>query len=378
MAGRVEGGAGVAQRVGDGQVAAPHQRRRRPPRPPAPGPSRPPPRRPSLPFLRSRARCPPSGRKAYIRARWRAECPRGGPAPAPGPGVDHLRRLPAGARRPRLVGRDGRAPREFGFSTEAARAALARLATRELIARTKVGRPVFYTVTPRATAVLEEGDGRIFGFGDGAPTGAGERRRCSGIRCPRPTARSGRDSGGGCASWASARCRTPPGSHPTTASARSSRSWTRSGSRGTRTSSWGARPRPCTRARSSSRPGTSPRSARPTTSSCASSRLSARARRASRSTTGRPSSCARARCTSSAGSVHGSRAARRTRAAALAAAEGGRHLPPSLRGPARPLRRATSPPSPATATPRLTSGSGTTSSPPTTARAAARTSCDWS
>jgi phenylacetic acid degradation operon negative regulatory protein len=63
---------------------------------------------------------------------------------------------------------------EFGFSIEAARAALARLATRELIARTKVGRQVFYAVTPRATAVLEEGDGRIFGFGDGAPTDPGE------------------------------------------------------------------------------------------------------------------------------------------------------------------------------------------------------------
>jgi phenylacetic acid degradation operon negative regulatory protein len=55
---------------------------------------------------------------------------------------------------------------EFGFSTEAARAALARLATRQLIARTKVGRQVFYTLTPRAQALLEEGDGRIFGFGD--------------------------------------------------------------------------------------------------------------------------------------------------------------------------------------------------------------------
>jgi phenylacetic acid degradation operon negative regulatory protein len=57
---------------------------------------------------------------------------------------------------------------EFGFSTEAARAALSRLATRGLIARTKRGRQVFYELTPRAVAVLEEGDRRIFTFGDGA------------------------------------------------------------------------------------------------------------------------------------------------------------------------------------------------------------------
>jgi phenylacetic acid degradation operon negative regulatory protein len=57
---------------------------------------------------------------------------------------------------------------EFGFSTEAARAALSRLATRGLIARTKRGREVFYELTPRAIALLEEGDRRIFTFGDGA------------------------------------------------------------------------------------------------------------------------------------------------------------------------------------------------------------------
>jgi phenylacetic acid degradation operon negative regulatory protein len=57
---------------------------------------------------------------------------------------------------------------EFGFSTEAARAALARLATRGLIERTKRGRQVFYELTPRGTAVLEEGDRRIFTFGDGS------------------------------------------------------------------------------------------------------------------------------------------------------------------------------------------------------------------
>jgi phenylacetic acid degradation operon negative regulatory protein len=57
---------------------------------------------------------------------------------------------------------------EFGFSTEAARAALSRLATRRLITRTKHGRQVFYELTPRAIALLEEGDHRIFTFGDGA------------------------------------------------------------------------------------------------------------------------------------------------------------------------------------------------------------------
>jgi phenylacetic acid degradation operon negative regulatory protein len=57
---------------------------------------------------------------------------------------------------------------EFGFSTEAARAALSRLATRRLIARTKRGRQVFYRLTPRAKDLLEEGDARIFTFGDGA------------------------------------------------------------------------------------------------------------------------------------------------------------------------------------------------------------------
>jgi phenylacetic acid degradation operon negative regulatory protein len=57
---------------------------------------------------------------------------------------------------------------EFGFSSEAARAALARLATRRLLARTKRGRQVFYRLTPRAQDLLEEGDARIFTFGDGA------------------------------------------------------------------------------------------------------------------------------------------------------------------------------------------------------------------
>jgi phenylacetic acid degradation operon negative regulatory protein len=57
---------------------------------------------------------------------------------------------------------------EFGFSTEAARAALARLATRELVARVKRGREVYYELSDRAQRLLEEGDRRIFTFGDGS------------------------------------------------------------------------------------------------------------------------------------------------------------------------------------------------------------------
>jgi phenylacetic acid degradation operon negative regulatory protein len=57
---------------------------------------------------------------------------------------------------------------EFGFSTEAARAALSRLAARGLVARVKEGRKVFYELTDRAEALLLEGDRRIFSFGDGA------------------------------------------------------------------------------------------------------------------------------------------------------------------------------------------------------------------
>jgi phenylacetic acid degradation operon negative regulatory protein len=62
---------------------------------------------------------------------------------------------------------------QFGFSPEAARAALARLASRELIERVKRGRLVFYTLTPRGQALLADGDRRIFSFGRGtsAPSG---------------------------------------------------------------------------------------------------------------------------------------------------------------------------------------------------------------
>ena len=58
---------------------------------------------------------------------------------------------------------------EFGFSTEAARAALSRLVARGLLERQREGRLVHYVLTPRAHELLAEGDRRIFGFGRGAP-----------------------------------------------------------------------------------------------------------------------------------------------------------------------------------------------------------------
>jgi phenylacetic acid degradation operon negative regulatory protein len=58
---------------------------------------------------------------------------------------------------------------EFGFSTEAARAALSRLVTRGLLERHREGRLVFYTLSSRAHELLAEGDRRIFTFGRGAP-----------------------------------------------------------------------------------------------------------------------------------------------------------------------------------------------------------------
>jgi phenylacetic acid degradation operon negative regulatory protein len=55
------------------------------------------------------------------------------------------------------------------FTTGAARAALARLVNRDLLARTREGRRAFYSVTPRADALLSEGDRRIFSFGRTEP-----------------------------------------------------------------------------------------------------------------------------------------------------------------------------------------------------------------
>jgi phenylacetic acid degradation operon negative regulatory protein len=54
---------------------------------------------------------------------------------------------------------------EFDFSAGAARVALARLTRRDLLARTRDGRLVHYRLTPRAAALLDEGDRRIFSLG---------------------------------------------------------------------------------------------------------------------------------------------------------------------------------------------------------------------
>jgi phenylacetic acid degradation operon negative regulatory protein len=54
---------------------------------------------------------------------------------------------------------------EFGFSTGAARVALARMVRREILDRLKDGRLVSYRPTPRTVALLEEGDERIFSLG---------------------------------------------------------------------------------------------------------------------------------------------------------------------------------------------------------------------
>jgi phenylacetic acid degradation operon negative regulatory protein len=61
---------------------------------------------------------------------------------------------------------------ELGFSPGAARVALARLTRRDLLARVREGRLVHYRVTPRATALLREGERRIFTLGrDPRPAG---------------------------------------------------------------------------------------------------------------------------------------------------------------------------------------------------------------
>jgi phenylacetic acid degradation operon negative regulatory protein len=58
---------------------------------------------------------------------------------------------------------------EFGFSTDASRAALARLALRGLLTRHKSGRRVSYSLSPRAEKIMSEGDDRIFSFGRTEP-----------------------------------------------------------------------------------------------------------------------------------------------------------------------------------------------------------------
>jgi phenylacetic acid degradation operon negative regulatory protein len=54
---------------------------------------------------------------------------------------------------------------DFGFSPATSRVALARLVRRDLIEPMKEGRRVFYRITPRFTALLDEGDERIFSLG---------------------------------------------------------------------------------------------------------------------------------------------------------------------------------------------------------------------
>jgi phenylacetic acid degradation operon negative regulatory protein len=54
---------------------------------------------------------------------------------------------------------------EFGFSAGASRVALNRLVARDLLAPSRDGRLVHYTLTPRTVGVLAEGDRRIFSLG---------------------------------------------------------------------------------------------------------------------------------------------------------------------------------------------------------------------
>lgn len=54
---------------------------------------------------------------------------------------------------------------EFGVSAVAARAALSRLARRDLLESSKVGRRTYYRLTDRAAAVLNDGRQRIMSFG---------------------------------------------------------------------------------------------------------------------------------------------------------------------------------------------------------------------
>lgn len=54
---------------------------------------------------------------------------------------------------------------DFGFTPGAARVALARLVNRQLLDRLREGRQVRYTLTPRARAILADGDRRIFALG---------------------------------------------------------------------------------------------------------------------------------------------------------------------------------------------------------------------
>lgn len=61
---------------------------------------------------------------------------------------------------------------EFGFSSGAARIALARMVHRGLLARHRVGRLVYYTLTDHGIGILAEGDRRIFSLGRGVDPAA--------------------------------------------------------------------------------------------------------------------------------------------------------------------------------------------------------------
>jgi phenylacetic acid degradation operon negative regulatory protein len=54
---------------------------------------------------------------------------------------------------------------EFGVTAGAARVALSRLATREMLSRTRNGQLAHYEIARRGAAILEEGDSRIFSLG---------------------------------------------------------------------------------------------------------------------------------------------------------------------------------------------------------------------
>lgn len=58
---------------------------------------------------------------------------------------------------------------ELGFTNGGARAALTRLVNRDLLARSRDGRRIYYTPTQRANALLSQGDDRIFNFGRADP-----------------------------------------------------------------------------------------------------------------------------------------------------------------------------------------------------------------
>lgn len=61
----------------------------------------------------------------------------------------------------------------FGFSPGSARVALTRLVARDTFVRSRSGRHASYVLTPRARAILAEGDARIFSLGRTSSDGTG-------------------------------------------------------------------------------------------------------------------------------------------------------------------------------------------------------------